>query len=141
MAALNRRSFVCGIAAITALGLTKASAVAATGVTTVKGKTVIDLAANKVLNKVGGVLELSIAKYGKVAVVRTSTGVTGYSVINLQCPHQGAIVKKSSAGWNCPPPRGHGAEFALNGAVKVGPATDSLRSIKFTATKKAVTIA
>ncbi|MEN9915650.1 MAG: hypothetical protein RL725_325 [Actinomycetota bacterium] len=138
MAEITRRGFICAGAAVAALAA--APAVAATGVKTVAGKTVIDLASNKALAKVGGVVELSISKYGKVAVVRTSKSNTGYSVINLSCPHAGVIVKQSSGGWSCSSPRGHGSEFALNGSLKVGPATSALRSIKFTATSKTLTI-
>jgi Rieske Fe-S protein len=136
--ALTRRSFICGSAAVAAL--TAIPAVAATGVKTLKnGNTVIDLAANKTLSTVGGLLELNIKKYGKVAVVRTSKSAKGFSVINLACPHAGVLVSKSSDGWSCNPP-GHGSVFALNGALKVGPATSALRPIKFTATSKALTI-
>lgn len=138
MQALTRRAFICGSAAVAALSALPA--VAATGVKTLKdGKTVIDLASNQTLSDVGGVLELSIKKYGKVAVVRTSKSVKGFSVINLACPHAGVIVSNSSDGWSCNSP-GHGSVFALNGALKVGPATSALRSIKFTATSKTLTI-
>lgn len=138
MQALTRRAFLCGSAAVAAL--TAMPAVAATGVKTLKnGKTVIDLAANKTLSNVGGLLELSIKQYGKVAVVRTSKSVNGFSVINLACPHAGVLVSKSSNGWVCNQP-GHGSVFALNGALKVGPATSALRPLKFTATSKALTI-
>lgn len=138
MQALTRRSFICAGAAVAAL--TAMPAVAATGVKTLKnGKTVVDLAANKTLTEVGGLIELSIKKYGKVAVVRTSKSTNGFSVINLACPHAGVLVSKSSEGWSCNPP-GHGSVFALNGALKVGPASSPLKSIKFTATSKALTI-
>ena len=138
MQALNRRAFICAGAAVAAL--TALPAVAATGVKTLKnGKTVIDLAANNTLTEVGGLIELSIKKYGKVAVVRTSKSTKGFSVINLACPHAGVLVSKSSEGWSCNPP-GHGSVFALNGALKVGPASAPLKSIKFTATSKALTI-
>ena len=138
MQALTRRSFICGSAAVAAL--TAIPAVAATGVKTLKnGNTVIDLAANKTLSTVGGLLELNIKKYGKVAVVRTSKSAKGFSVINLACPHAGVLVSKSSDGWSCNPP-GHGSVFALKGALKVGPASSPLKSIKFTATSKALTI-
>ena len=138
MQALNRRAFICAGAAVAAL--TALPAVAAIGVKTLKnGKTVIDLAANNTLTEVGGLIELSIKKYGKVAVVRTSKSTKGFSVINLACPHAGVLVSKSSEGWSCNPP-GHGSVFALNGALKVGPASSPLKSIKFTATSKALTI-
>jgi len=140
MVALSRRDFICASAALTALATVPA--VAATGIKTLaNGKTEIDLASNTALNSVGGVVELAIQKYGKVAIVRTSKSASGFSVINLSCPHAGVIVKQSTSGWVCPPPRGHGSEFALNGALKVGPAISALKSITFTATKKAVTIA
>ena len=138
MQALTRRSFICAGAAVAAL--TAMPAVAATGVKTLKnGKTVVDLAANKTLTEVGGLIELSIKKYGKIAVVRTSKSTNGFSVINLACPHAGVLVSKSSEGWSCNPP-GHGSVFALNGALKVGQAASPLKLIKFTATSKALTI-
>ena len=141
MLEINRRGVICGVAAIAALGVTKQSAIAATGIKTLaNGKTEIDLAANAALKKVGGVVQLTISKYGKVAVIRTSKSTNGFSVINLACPHAGVTVKPSNGGWVCKSP-GHGSEFALNGALKVGPASSALASIKFTATTKAVTIA
>lgn len=141
MVDINRRGLICGVAAIAALGITKQSAVAATGIKTLaNGITEIDLASNSALGKVGGVVQLTISKYGKVAVVRTSKATNGYSVFNLACPHAGVTVKQSGSGWVCQPP-GHGSEFALNGALKVGPASSALQAIKFTATTKAVTIA
>jgi Rieske Fe-S protein len=137
VAALSRRGFICGGVAVAALATMPA--IAATGVKTLsKGRTEINLAANPVLANVGGVVELDIKKYGRVAVVRTSKSVKGFSVFNLSCPHAGVRVTQSSGGWVCPGPRGHGS---LNGALKVGPATSALRAIKFTATNKAVTIA
>lgn len=139
MSSISRRTFICGSAAIAVLGAVPA--VAASGVKTLtNGKTEISLLTNTALASVGGVVELNIKKYGKVAVVRTSKSTNGFSVINLSCPHAGVIVKQNNGGWLCAPP-GHGSEFALNGALKVGPANTALKAIKFTATTKAVTIA
>ena len=139
MPALSRRNFICGSAALAAMATVPA--VAATGVKTLSnGKTEIDLATNTSLASVGAVVELDIKKYGKVAVVRTSKSVKGFSVINLSCPHAGVIVKQNNGGWLCPPSRGHGSEFALNGNLKVGPASSALKPIKFTATSKKLTI-
>jgi Rieske Fe-S protein len=141
MSSISRRTFICGSAAVAVLGAVPA--VAASGVKTLaNGKTEVSLLTNTALGSVGGVVELDIKKYGgKVAVVRTSKSDSGFSVFKLSCPHEGAIVKQSASGWVCPPPRGHGAEFALNGALKLGPANSALKAIKFTATTKAVTIA
>jgi Rieske Fe-S protein len=138
--ALSRRQLICGGAAIAALASTPA--IAASGIKNLPGgKTQVSLAANKALANVGGVVELTIKKYGKVALIRTSASAKGFAVVNLSCPHAGVIVQQNNGGWVCPGPRGHGSEFGLNGAVKVGPATSALRPIKFTATSKAVTIA
>ena len=138
MQALTRRSFICASAAVAALSISPA--VAASGVKTIGGKTQIDLKLNSALAAVGGVVELSIKKYGKVAVVRTSKSANGFSVFRLSCPHEGVTVKQDgSGGWICNPP-GHGAQFALNGAVKVGPANSALKALNFTATSKALTI-
>jgi Rieske Fe-S protein len=139
MPPLSRRNFICGSAALAAMATVPA--VAATGIKTLSnGKTEIDLVTNTSLSSVGAVVELNIKKYGKVAVVRTSKSVKGFSVFNLSCPHAGVIVKQSNGGWACPPPRGHGSEFALNGNLKVGPASSALKPIKFTATAKKLTI-
>ena len=138
MIALSRRQLICGGAAIAALASTPA--IAASGIKNLPGgKTEVSLAANKALAQVGGVLELPIKKYGKVAVVRTSKGVRGFSVFNLSCPHAGVIVKRSAEGWVCSPP-GHGSEFLLNGKLKVPPANSDLRAIKFSANSKTLTI-
>jgi Rieske Fe-S protein len=138
--ALSRRQLICGGAAIAALATTPA--IAASGIKNLPGgKTEVSLAANTALASVGGVVELTIKKYGKVALIRTSASAKGFAVVNLSCPHAGVIVKQNNGGWLCPGPRGHNSEFGLNGAVKVGPATSALRPIKFTATSKAVTIA
>ena len=140
MIALSRRQLICGGAAIAALATTPA--IAASGIKNLPGgKTQVSLAANKALASVGGVVELTIKKYGKVALIRTSASAKGFAVVNLSCPHAGVIVKQNNGGWLCPGPRGHNSEFGLNGAVKVGPATSALRPIKFTATSKAVIIA
>jgi hypothetical protein len=113
--ALSRRQLICGGAAIAALATTPA--IAASGIKNLPGgKTEVSLAANKALASVGGVVELTIKKYGKVALIRTSASAKGFAVVNLSCPHAGVIVKQNNA-------------------------TSALRPIKFTATSKAVTIA
>ena len=72
MVALSRRGFICGAAAVAALATMPA--IAATGVKTLsKGRTEVNLAANPALANVGGVVEVNIKKYGRVAVVRTSS--------------------------------------------------------------------
>jgi Rieske Fe-S protein len=136
MPTFSRRSFICGTAAVAALATVPA--VAATGINTLaNGKTEIDLAVNSALSTVGGVIELNTKKYGPVAVVRTSKSTKGFSVLSLSCPHAGVIVNQNNGGWFC---KGHGSEFGLNGALKVGPAKTGLGAIKFALTSKKLTI-
>jgi Rieske Fe-S protein len=138
--ALSRRQLICGGAAVAALAATPA--VAATGIKSLPGgKTEVSLTANKALAEVGGVVEFAIKKYGKVALVRTSKATNGFAAFRLACPHAGVTVVQSNGGWKCPGPQGHGSEFGLNGSLKLGPANSSLKSLKITATSKAVTIA
>jgi len=108
--ALSRRQLICGGAAIAALATTPA--IAASGIKNLPGgKTEVSLAANKALANVGGVVELTIKKYGKVALIRTSASAKGFAVVNLSCPHAGVIVQQNNGGWVCPGPRGHGSEY------------------------------
>lgn len=136
---ISRRGFMCGVAVL-ALSAFPDLAGAAGVSSKADGSTEILLSANKRLATVGGVVELNVKKYGRIAVVRSSKGVTGFSVFRLFCPHEGVIVKQSSEGWSCSPPRGHGAKFALNGKVLVGPAKKDLQPIKFTASSKSIII-
>jgi hypothetical protein len=136
---LSRRGFMCGVAvlAISAFpDLANAAGVSSKS----DGSTEILLSANKRLATVGGVIELNVKKYGRIAIVRSSKGVKGFSVFRLFCPHEGVIVKQSSEGWLCSPPRGHGAKFALNGKVLAGPAKRDLQPIKFTASSRSIII-
>ena len=65
MVSLSRRNFICASAALATLATVPS--VAASGVKTLaNGKTEIDLASNTALASVGGVIELTMKKYGKV---------------------------------------------------------------------------
>ena len=136
---LSRRGFICGVAVLAFSSFPDLASAA--GVSSkADGSTEILLLANKRLATVGGVVELNIKKYGKLAIVRSSKGVNGFSVFRLFCPHEGVIVKQSSNGWVCSPPRGHGSKFALNGKLLNGPANRDLVPIKFTASSKSIVI-
>lgn len=136
---LSRRGFICGVAVLAFSAFPDLASAA--GVSSkADGSTEILLSANKRLATVGGVVELTIKKYGRIAIVRGSKGLNGFSVLRLACPHAGVIVKQSSSGWVCSPPRGHGSKFALNGKLLVGPANRDLVPIKFTASSKAIVI-
>ena len=136
---LSRRGFMCGVAVLAFSAFSEVAAAAGVNSKT-DGSTEILLSANKRVATVGGVVELNIKKYGRIAIVRTSKGVKGFSVFRLFCPHEGVIVKQSSSGWVCSPPRGHGAKFALNGKLLVGPANRDLVPIKFIASSKSIVI-
>ena len=136
---ISRRGFICGVTVLAFSAFPDLAGAA--GVSSkADGSTEILLSANKRLATVGGVVELNIKKYGKIAIVRSSKGVRGFSVFRLFCPHEGVIVKQSSTGWVCTPPRGHGAKFALNGKLLAGPANRDLVPIKFTVSSKSIVI-
>ena len=122
----SRRSLLCGIALLT-VGLSTENASAATtavGATQVGKKIKLDLAKNKALSKVGGVVQIDLSDGSSMAIVRTSAGAKGISAINLSCTHQGVPVKEQGSGWICP---AHGSQFALNGKLIKGPARTALQ--------------
>jgi nitrite reductase/ring-hydroxylating ferredoxin subunit len=113
---ISRRGVLCGIA-VMALGLTADIAQAATtaiGPTQVGNKIKIDLAKNKALAKVGGMVEIDTTDGGGVAVVRTAAGPKGLVALSLTCPHMGAKVMTETTPWVC---SGHGAEFSKTGKM------------------------
>lgn len=131
---VSRRAVLCGIAVL-ALGITPEKAVAANGISVLAGgKVEIDLAKNPALKKVGGVVEFQDGNGNPFALVRTSKAAKGYSAMSLSCTHQGVTVQKSGSEWVCP---GHGAHYALNGKVTIGPAKRNLVAlpVKVSATK------
>lgn len=131
---ISRRSVLCGLALL-ALGTTVDTAIAASGVKVLaNGKVEVSLAQNPALKKVGGVVRFKDKKGNSLALVRSSNSASGYKALNLSCTHEGSIVTKSGSRWVCP---NHGAEFALNGDVKMGPARRNLEAlpIKVSASK------
>jgi Rieske Fe-S protein len=136
---ITRRGFICGGIGVALAGITADLANAAAGTaTTTNGKLVVDLAANTALNKVGGVLTFDGGKLGPIGIVRSAASTSGFNVVSLVCPHQGELVEQVGSQWVCK--RGHNAAFSFNGALKRGPANTGLTKLKFTATKKAITI-
>ena len=136
---LTRRNFICGSLGLAISGITADFANAAVGTaSTVNGKLVVDLAANTALNKVGGAATFDGASLGPIGIVRTSSAANGFAVLSLACPHQGVPVEQVGTQWVCK--QGHNSAFAMNGTLKRGPAKTGLSKIKFTATKKAITV-
>lgn len=123
---LSRRSVLCGLAVLT-LGILPDSALAAGNVTVLaNGKVEIRLDKNPALKKSGGVIQFQDANGRALALVRTSSGTKSFKALDLSCTHQGVVVTKSGSAWNC---SAHGSQFALDGKVKVGPASTPLRAV------------
>lgn len=135
---LSRRSVICGITLV-ALGLLPNTAIASGNVKVLAdGKVEIDLTKNSTLRKVGGVIEFQNGNEKSLALIRTSSAQNGFRAIDLSCTHQGVTVERSGAGWKCK--LGHGAEYALAGAVTMGPATQNLRQVKIKVFKNKVVV-
>ena len=137
---ISRRGLLCGLGAVAALtfGFSPESAIAASGVTKLKnGKYQIDLAANKVLAKIGGAVSFAQSDGSPAVVVRTATGNKGISAVSLVCPHAGFIVKEVDKKWQCP---AHGSLFALDGKLLGGPATTALKKYPVTISGTKATI-
>ena len=131
---VSRRSVLCGLAVL-ALGILPDSALAAGNVSVIaNGKVDLLLSKNPELKKVGGVVQFQDGNGRQLALVRTGSASKSYKAIDLSCTHEGVTVAKSGNQWLCP---GHGAQFAIDGKVKVGPARAPLREIplKISATK------
>ncbi len=136
-AELSRRGALCALATLT-LGALAVPAVAATGVRTLKnGRIEVTLAKNPALKSVGGVVRIDGVQGRSIALVRTAKGRQGFIALDLRCTHQGSIVEQDGDQWVCP---NHGATFAINGDLDIGPATTPLRRLRVSATAKKVVI-
>jgi cytochrome b6-f complex iron-sulfur subunit len=137
---IGRRALLCGaIALVVGVSTDIASAaVAGQGIKQRKdGKIDIDLSKNPALKKVGGAITIDLADGSSVAVVRTTAGVKGLTVLNLSCTHNGVTVMQQGSQWLCP---AHGSQFSLAGKVLQGPARTALYKYPSTATLKTLTI-
>ena len=134
---LTRRTVLCG-AAVLALGTLPEKAIAASGLKVLaNGKLELSLASNPTLKKVGGVVEFQDGNGMSYAVVRTSKAVNGFKAMSLSCTHNGCTVRQNGSNWVCPC---HGAQYALSGKVKIGPARRDLDSIPVKATSTKLTV-
>lgn len=134
---LTRRGALCALATLT-LGVMAEPVVAASGVKVLRnGRVEVTLAQNPALKAVGGVVRIDGVGGRSIALVRTAKGRNGFTALDLRCTHQGWIVEQDGDMWSC---SNHGAAFAINGDVKIGPAETSLRKLRVTATAKKVVI-
>lgn len=135
----SRRGAICALATLT-LGTfaIPTSAQATNGVKVLSnGRVEVTLAKNPALKSVGGVVRIDGVRGRSIALVRTAKGRNGFTALDLRCTHQGTIVKQDGQMWSCD---NHGAAFALNGEVKIGPAELPLRKLRVAATAKKVVI-
>ena len=135
---LSRRNVLCGLAVL-ALGIVPDKAIAATGVKVLaNGKVEVSLAGNPALRKVGGVVQFQDGSGRNLALVRTGNSATAFRALNLSCTHKGVTVDLVGSKWICQ--NGHGAEYAIDGTVKVGPAPSNLRTLPVKASKSKVVV-
>ncbi len=139
---ISRRQVLCGVL-LAGVGLAIDTlpdiAHAASGITTLKnGKLQVSLAANKKLAKVGGAVIVTLSDGSELAVVRTATGINGFSALSLVCPHMGGTVAEvGNNKWVCPL---HGSTFGLDGKLERGPAQTGLSKYPIKATAQYLTI-
>ena len=103
----------------------------------VGSKLQLDLAQNKPLSKVGGVVVIDLSDGSSLAVIRTTSAVNGIIAMNLSCTHQGVTVMQTGKTWTCP---AHGSTFSQVGKVIRGPALQALLKYPVKVTAKTVTI-
>ena len=136
---ISRRAVLCGALALT-MGLApdiSSASVPASGISQSGGKLKIDLAKNKALAKVGGIVTIPLSDGRTIAIIRTTKAVSGYVSVDLSCTHNGVTVMQQGNTWLCP---AHGSEFTLPGKVVRGPARTALTKIPLTATAKVITL-
>ena len=84
--------------------------------------TTIRLSDHPSLGSVGGVAYITL---GGVSLAVVRTGDSSFVALSRACPHQGALVEATSAGFTCPR---HGAQFSTTGEWVGGRVTTNLLS-------------
>jgi Rieske Fe-S protein len=126
----SRRAFLTGACAIVGLSigavLLADDASAAPGIKRLAdGRVQVTVSKVGSLAKPGGVVALGNVKGIPTAIVRTRAA--GYAALDLRCPHAGVTVLEDGGDWRCP---AHGSQFALDGALELGPATKGLARVR-----------
>jgi Rieske Fe-S protein len=119
LALIDRRGFVCACAAA---GLTLAGCAISDATAPNSIGASLRVADYSGLASVGGVALVTL-NGSPLAIVRT--GDTSFEALSRICPHQGATVNYSGAGFTCPR---HGARFTIDGAWSGRQPTSSLHS-------------
>jgi Rieske Fe-S protein len=125
----SRRAFLTGACALVGLSvgavLLADDASAAPGIKRLPdGRVQVTVSKVSALAKPGGVVALSNVKGVPTAIVRTQA--SKYVALDLRCPHAGVTVGLDGADWLC---AAHGSQFALDGALELGPATKGLARV------------
>lgn len=139
---ISRRGLLCGVAALTLGFVPDIANAAEIEAKIANGKITIDLAKNKGVDKVGGVIVASLfdGNMGtgvKVALVRTAAGTKGLSALDLTCTHENYQVEPAKGGFICP---NHLAKFSTAGKVTQGPANTPLKKLPVALVGKKATI-
>jgi cytochrome b6-f complex iron-sulfur subunit len=118
---LDRRAFLlCGASAAAALGALGCTVGVTTAPSSVSGS--LKVSDYATLAAVGGIALVTVSG-ADLAIVRTAP--TTFLALSRVCPHQGAIINESGAGFTCPR---HGAMFSATGTWVGGQITSNLRS-------------
>ncbi len=98
----------------------------------------IDLTLYPELESAGDTALVDLEQLGlPLAVTRTGPGEEDFLVTSTECNHRGCGVERSGEGWKCPC---HGATFALDGALRKGPATSGLIRYDFIVEEGVMTV-
>lgn len=121
---ISRRSLLTGVCALAVGAAVIPTAAASAATTSRSGRLSVRLSRVPALRTVGGAAAVGNLRGVPVGIART--GASTYRAFSLLCPHQGAVVSRSSSGWRC---LRHGSEFESDGDLVLGPATRSLAII------------
>ena len=125
MTQISRRSLITGVCGIAALSFAPLSAEAASVVRKISnGRLSIKISDMSKVVAEGSSVLVGKVKGQDVGLFRS--GPSTFKAFSLRCPHQGAPVEKTDAGWSCPV---HGSEYKNDGGLVMGPATTGLMKV------------
>ena len=136
MTQISRRSLIAGVCGIAALSFAPLSAEAASVVRKISnGRLSIKISDMSKVVAEGSSVLVGKVKGQDVGLFRS--GPSTFKAFSLRCPHQGAPVVKTDAGWSCPV---HGSEFKNDGGLVMGPATTGLMKVPTKVSRGTLTI-
>jgi Rieske Fe-S protein len=132
---VNRRTLLCGLAALSVTGCGTASGKKTPGPGTAKPGDRLAALADV---PVGGGVLVDTPGNGQLLLTRPEAGTV--KAFNPACPHQGTTVNPPTAGQIACPTHKSGFDLAT-GAVRTGPAPKGLTEVAVTATRTDVLLA